>query len=170
MKRILTVTGHRPSKLGKELYNWRTTESEQYINTFINQIHNYYVDHGELICRSGMALGVDTMFAIAALRLKKRGYNIELECCIPCSNHSSRWLPDSVKVYNQILEHADKITFVSNKPYSPTCMQDRNKYMVNGCDFVLAIWDGTPGGTSNCVSYAKSQGKQINIINPNKII
>ena len=167
---ILTVTGHRPNKLGSDLYNWDSELSEKYIQFFYNYINDLQKSiNTKIICRSGMALGVDTMFAIAVLRLKNKNVPVELECCIPCANQSKMWSKKSIELYNLILKHCDKITFVSKLPYTPNCMQERNKYMVNGCDSVLAIWNGTPGGTSNCVSYAKSQNKKIDIVHPNQI-
>jgi hypothetical protein len=33
--------------------------------------------------------------------------------------------------------------------------------MVDHADMVIALWDGTSGGTANCVNYAKAQHKQI---------
>jgi len=38
--------------------------------------------------------------------------------------------------------------------------------MVDNCDKLVAVWDGTKGGTSHCVGYAKKQGKEIIRINP----
>lgn len=167
---ILTVTGHRPNKLGSDLYKWNSELSKKYITFFMQYIADLSEQTGDtIVCRSGMALGVDTMFALACLRLRKLNYPVQLECCIPCLNQSSKWSADSTKLYDLIVANADKITYVSNKPYTSTCMQERNKYMVNGCNSVLAIWDGTRGGTANCISYAKSQNKPIVIVHPNQI-
>ncbi len=48
-------------------------------------------------------------------------------------------------------------------------MDKRNKWMVDNCDLLIAVWNGTSGGTANCVNYAKSINKQIIIINPNSL-
>lgn len=168
--KTLTVTGHRPNKLGRELYEWNTQLSEKYIEFFKRYISQYLDEVQEpVMCRSGMALGVDTMFAIAVLRLRNEGLNVSLECCIPCSNHSSNWIKSSIDLYDKILQAADKVTYVSNELYTSWCMQARNEYMVDGCDRVLAVWDGTSGGTGNCVNYAKKQSKEINRIHPREI-
>jgi uncharacterized phage-like protein YoqJ len=45
-------------------------------------------------------------------------------------------------------------------------MQKRNEYMVDKCDKLLAVWNGTTGGTHNCIKYAKSKGKEIILLNP----
>jgi uncharacterized phage-like protein YoqJ len=49
-------------------------------------------------------------------------------------------------------------------------MQDRNKWMVDHCDALVAIWNGTSGGTANCVKYALSVNKPIVMINPKNLV
>ena len=45
-------------------------------------------------------------------------------------------------------------------------MQERNIFMVDRADEILAVWNGTSGGTKNCIDYAKKQNKIItNIYN-----
>ena len=46
-------------------------------------------------------------------------------------------------------------------------MNIRNEWMVDRCDTLIAVWDESPtGGTTNCVGYAKQQGKKIITIKP----
>ena len=168
----LAVTGHRPNKISNDLYDVNSTLSKKYISFFKDYITKLSSDKmGHTItCISGMALGVDTLFAIAVLQLQNDGNSdVKLLCAIPCSNHSSKWQSSSVKIYNAILERANKIVNVSDEPYTNFCMQDRNKFMVDHCTKLLAIWDGTSGGTGNCVKYAKSVDKTIDIFHPNII-
>ena len=40
-------------------------------------------------------------------------------------------------------------------------MQKRNEYMVDLADKVIAVWNGSTGGTYNCVKYAEKCGKEI---------
>lgn len=113
-----------------------------------------------------MALGVDTVFALATLELKDEGYGIKLHCAIPCKNHSCKWIKESVDQYNEILSKADIVKLVSAEEYKPWLMQKRNEYMVNLADKVIAVWNGSSGGTANCVRYAKSIGREIIMIKP----
>jgi hypothetical protein len=39
--------------------------------------------------------------------------------------------------------------------------------MVDCCDFLLAVWTGTNGGTAKTVKYAQMRGVTTIIINPN---
>ena len=117
-----------------------------------------------------MALGVDTVFALAVLELKGEGYDIKLRCAIPCLNHSDNWFNQADKDrYNRILQSADYVDIVTNQPYKPYLMQVRNEYMVNKSDLVLSVWDGSKGGTANCINYAKSKNKAIYNINPSAV-
>lgn len=45
-------------------------------------------------------------------------------------------------------------------------MQIRNQWMVDRADQVIGIWDGTSGGTANCLEYATSKNKPILRIDP----
>lgn len=167
----LAVTGHRPNKISSDLYNVNSDLSKKYIGFFKSYITNLSTELGDTVtinCISGVALGIDTLFAIAAIQLRDSGLPITLTTAIPCSNHSSKWRGESVRVYNKILSLADKLTMVSNEPYNSQCMQQRNIYMVDQCDRLLAVWDGTPGGTGNCVRYAESVNKQIDRVIPDK--
>ena len=60
------------------------------------------------------------------------------------------------------MAQADEHYFVREAGYAGWKMQERNKWMVDHCDEVLALWNGTSGGTSNCVAYANKIGKPIN--------
>jgi uncharacterized phage-like protein YoqJ len=36
-------------------------------------------------------------------------------------------------------------------------MQKRNEYIVDNSSLLLSLWDGTSGGTKNCLDYAKKK-------------
>ena len=59
----------------------------------------------------------------------------------------------SQQIYEEILSKADKVTLVSDKEYEPSVMQKRNEFMVDNSDLVVAVWNGTSGGTANCLAY-----------------
>jgi uncharacterized phage-like protein YoqJ len=40
-------------------------------------------------------------------------------------------------------------------------MQRRNEWMVERADVILALWNGSSGGTANCVAYARQRGSRI---------
>ena len=54
---------------------------------------------------------------------------------------------------------------VSTKPYQVKLMQERNVWMVDNAVLTFAAYNGTPGGTKNCLGYAQQQGNLIYTIN-----
>ena len=159
----ICVTGHRPNKMyGYNLQDVRWIKLKELFKKIL-------VENSCTEAITGMALGVDTVFALAVIELKNSGYDIKLHCAIPCKNHSSKWINESVELYNKILKKADIVKLVSNEEYKPWLMQRRNEYMVDLADMVIAVWDGTSGGTENCVKYADKIGKSIMRINPHNI-
>lgn len=159
----IAITGHRPNKL------WGYSLNHYKYKLLSDRIIEVFNENDGTHAISGVALGVDTVYALAILDLKKYREDVTLECAVPCLNHSSKWFGESIKMYNDILEMSDKVTLVSNIEYNHSVMQKRNEYMVDECDVLIAVWDGTSGGSANCVRYAERMGKRIIIINPDSI-
>lgn len=65
-----------------------------------------------------------------------------------------------------IINESDEVYYVSEERYTHWCMNKRNEWMVDNSDLVIAVWDGTKGGTANCVRYAVKQGKEITKLEP----
>jgi len=115
---------------------------------------------------SGMALGVDIWCAEIILRLKKRYRDITLECALPCAAQSRYWSEEQRQRYYDILAYADRVSKISER-YHRGCMMERNRYMVDKSEIVLAVWNGKPhGGTYNTLRYAVKKRKRIIILNP----
>lgn len=156
---VIAITGHRPSKLGGD-YSL-TSESTGKIRRHLMSI---------IVCRkpdymiSGMALGIDTLWAQLAVI-----NSIPLIAAIPFKNQDKKWSQTSREVYNQLLSNAYEVVNVSGKDhYHAEYMQLRNEWMVDHCTRLIAVFDGSPGGTANCLKYAQSKMKpeDITIINP----
>lgn len=160
----IAVTGHRP----KKLFGYDLNDSRYF--ALKNIMTGYLIGVECTDAYTGMALGIDQLFAIAVLQLKNKGYPIKLHCAIPCIGHPNNWPISSRELYHRILSKADEVTMVSNEPYSPRVMQKRNEYMVDRADKILAFWNGASGGTKDCVDYAKKVGRDITIIDPFNIV
>jgi len=153
----VAFTGHRPNKIGGYDRNNQTRRLIRHaIGLKLRELHATYVI-------TGGALGVDTDAANVAWNL-----DIPYSVIAPCQNHSSKWPAESQREYNVMCSHADEHRII-DVPYSPAAMQRRNEIMVNECDVLIAIWDGSSGGTANCVRYARSKKKTLIIINPNTL-
>ena len=145
---ILAATGHRPDKLGGYGNKARDALFQTAIRSLEHLAPSYVI--------SGMALGWDTAIAHAAIAL-----NIPFEAAVPFIGQDSRWPSSSREIYAQLLEQADKYTVVSSGEYAAWKMQARNEYMVDSADQIIACWNGTTGGTDNCLKYARSKSKKI---------
>lgn len=158
IKNTVSITGHRPNKLwGYDLLDPKYLKLKEKIAEVVKSI-----DAGALM--SGMALGTDTIFAELALEL-----DLPLYCALPCTNQIDKWKTQDQLKYYELLKKASVVHNVTDKPYTFECMQLRNEFMVDNSDFIIAVWDGSSGGTANCVKYAKKQGKNVIYINPRDI-
>ena len=45
--------------------------------------------------------------------------------------------------------------------YAAWKMQKRNEWMADKATRIVALWDGSPGGTANCIAYASKIGRPI---------
>lgn len=184
----IAFSGHRPNKLGG--YNWNNEKNKRII-TKINSVltdimkeNNYFEDGVHFIF--GGALGIDQMAYHVCrmlgirheLRLKNK---LIMEVAVPYKNQPNKWFNNvDVIRYNKQLEHANIVTYVdelegysrTNAPvgeYNAYKLQIRNEYMIDNCDLLIAVWDGSKGGTCNCIKYAEKLGKKIIIIDPSEI-
>lgn len=162
----IAITGHRPNKLGNDydltspLIATIKIKIMQYLKglTLHNELHGVILDPTYI---TGMALGIDTLFALIAIEL-----NRPFIAAIPCWGQDNKWPNRSRSRYAQILNNPLCVQkFIHDGYYTSTCMQERNIWMVDNCDLLIAVWDGTEGGTANCVKYAQSVNKEIIFIN-----
>lgn len=144
-------TGHRPEKLGG------------YSGATLKQLTQFAVDWLRVLAPrgvvSGMALGWDQALAHAAVEL-----NLPFCACLPFVGQERRWPEKSQKIYRELLERAAKVIVCSPGGYSAQAMQVRNERMVDivmkqtsASGLLLALWNYSPGGTKNCVDYARAR-------------
>jgi uncharacterized phage-like protein YoqJ len=155
---IIAFTSHRPLKLGGYIlpnptYLYVCREIEKALREFKPE---------KII--TGMALGGDQYAAMIAHKL-----GIPFMAAIPFERQESKWPETSQKTYRLLRKLASEEVIVSAGGYSADKMQARNKFMVDHCDKLIAVYNSDPnGGTANCVKYAKSINKDIFIIDPRK--
>lgn len=147
-------TGHRPDKLGG--YGKAAERS------LMSIAHNHLIPISRNIemLYTGLALGWDTVLAFVCWE-----HGIPYTACIPFKGQENRWSLEAKDRYHHLVYCASKVVYVSEPPYSAAKMMIRNKYMVDQLikpeDYVLAIHDGSEGGTNNCVRYAASTHKKV---------
>lgn len=152
---IVAFTGHRPDKLGGyKLPNDTYIKVCRDIDWLLKELNPEKVI-------SGMALGVDQWAANIAYKL-----GIPFIAAIPFEGQELAWPEPSQKTYRILRKLASEEVIVSPGGYSADKMQVRNIWMVDNCDSLIAVWDGSKGGTGNCVEYAKSVDRRIYQIDP----
>ncbi|HWG89118.1 MAG TPA: SLOG family protein [Candidatus Acidoferrales bacterium] len=143
-------TGHRPDKLGgytKEAFGRLVLVAAHWMKS---------LNDPDLKIISGMALGWDQALAMAAIYT-----NTPFIAAVPFEGQCSVWPKESKFKYTRILDRAAEIHVVSDGGYSSHKMQVRNEWMVDHSDAVVAMFNGTAGGTANCVAYAEGVHKPI---------
>ena len=154
-------TGHRPVKLP-----WGMNEQDPRCDTLKEQIAAslegiYESGYRHFIC--GMAIGCDTYFAEAVLRLKEKYKDVTLEAAIPCDDQDARWNRKQRETYARLLKQCDETTYVSHA-YTPGCMMKRNEYMIDQSSLLLACFNGYGSGTMSTILYAQRSGIQTVIL------
>lgn len=159
--KTVCFTGHRPDKLG----GYHTVEygltaarvaerTECLIRLFISQGYTNF------IC--GGAQGYDTVAAREVWKFRQTNKDIKLIIAVPFRGQEARWPQSAQRTYNAMLQAADEVVVLSETSDNAAHkMQQRNEWMVNNSSWVIACWDGSSGGTKNCIEYAKSQNKEV---------
>jgi len=181
----IAISGHRPNKLNND-YDLTSPLVKAIRERIIHKISLYLsnpITKGNVTLITGMALGIDTLFAQIAIEL-----DIPFIAIIPFKGQENVWRKESKLVYYNILRKADKIWIVDESRYAEAkewnsyiqiplskiaavnLMDLRNRCVVDNCDILIAVWDGTSGGTANCIKYARSIGKEPTIINPKELV
>ncbi len=159
----ICFTGYRPFKLP-----FAMSEDDSGYKLFVQKSRQLIKAQIELGCSyfiSGMAQGADMLFAEIVLELKKTYPHVRLECALPFLGQDSGWPGETKARYEDIISRCDKVTVICDS-YSKSCFLKRNKYMVNSCDKVIAVYDGKKGGTKFTIDYARKKGKRVIVIDP----
>lgn len=141
------------------------------------------IQDGVTIFISGGALGLDQAAFWCVHILKKKYPHVKNIVAIPFENQPRKWNQESQGWYQKMLNLADEVIDVSKQKdydsgeserlpfeaYSPKKMFLRNNYMVDHSEILIAVYDGTSGGTGHCYNYTlkkKDKDRLIYVLNP----
>ncbi len=158
-KRLLrcSFSGHRPEKLN---------EPEEAVREWLEQQIDQAIADGYRTFISGCAMGVDIWAGQIVLRKKAANAEIRLIAATPWPGFANKWHTDWQVQYNDLLKNAD-LTVPVCSHYHKGVFQQRNEWMVDHSNRVIAYFNGAPGGTRNTIDYAVSQGIEVVTNNPN---
>ncbi len=157
-------TGHRPEKLpwGGQEEHPHCVALKESLNAQLEQL--YQKGYRHFIC--GMARGADFYFAEAVLSLRETHPEVTLEAALPCLGQANKWSePDRLR-WHRLVDACDATTLVQEH-YDRYCMLRRDRYMVDHASAILAVFNGTRGGTQYTLNYAMDRQLDIYLFDLN---
>lgn len=150
-------TGHRPPKLGLGY----TSKDNDVLRTFARQeLEKCQQVMGRPITTviSGMAQGWDMALAEAALDL-----GLGLNAAVAFDGAEAKWPAEAKERFRSILSRADLVSYVSDPPYAAWKFAKRDRWMVEECHSLLALFDPAErkSGTGITVAYAEDRGVPV---------
>ena len=159
--KVCAFTGHRAKKLP-----WGFNESDPRCLALKAKLYGVT----ETLCETGvdrflcgMANGCDLYFAEIVLALQERFPDIQLEAAVPYPGQSHAWGRELQERYRSILSRCEEVTVIAEE-YTRSCMMQRNRYMVDKCDILLACYDEGTGGTLATMRMALEDDKEIIVV------
>lgn len=153
---IIAGTGHRPDKLIRTDIK-PYTAAQHFLLVRICEKH--LIDMKATKCISGMALGFDQAFAQAAMNLR-----LPLVAAIPFKGQERIWRKESQIFWKYLVDYASlhgEVHYLAEH-YSNKALTERNHWMVDHCDQVLACCNNIgSSGTAKCINYANLKMKPV---------
>lgn len=150
---VVAATGHRWQRLDIP----RTAETERHLVRLARAFLEPLAPDQAV---SGLALGWDTAFAIAAVELR-----IPLVVCMPGKRgqQESRWDWGDQGTHEWLVRQSVEHSWIGGDlPFPKACIS-RDEYMVGRAGLICALWSGEPSGTGTTVRYAKRQ--HVGVVN-----
>jgi uncharacterized phage-like protein YoqJ len=156
----IAVSGHRP-----KVWNYDPKVNTLLYDVLSERVADIMLTY-DVVMLSGMALGVDTIWARIAKDL-----DLELHAYVPCKNQESRWFKKDQKTYFELLDYAKEVIWITDGPYKHGCMQARNQRMCNDADYSIIVYNGnSKSGTAHYIRCCKGGEKAFEIIDLNKVL
>lgn len=150
-KHRLCFTGHRPEKLHSD---------ETAVCTVLSNAIDAAISDGYRTFITGMARGVDIWAAEIVLARRAQNQDIRLICALPHPDFEKRWSAAWQARFRAILQQADLVKTIYPE-FSMASYQIRNEWMVDHSARVIAIYNGSSGGTGKTIEYAERTGVEV---------
>lgn len=143
-KKRCCFTGHRPEKM---------SVPSQVVKAGLARAIDEAIRDGYRTFISGMSRGTDIWAAQIVLDRKRTLPDIHLILAIPYPYFESGWGTEWQYQYRQVLSQADLVRYIQPS-FSRSCFQQRNMWMVLHASRVIAVYNGSAGGTRNTIEFA----------------
>lgn len=113
-----------------------------------------------LVGITSLAVGADQLFAQQIL-----GRGGELRVVVPFPDYVDRFSGMDRTRYRRLLKSAAEVLVLPRSGSDEDCYMAAGQYIVDHCEFLVAIWDGRParglGGTADVVAYARRRAVPV---------
>lgn len=142
---------------------------------FASPLHDAYVarqcrdilsrvraEHDDAVAVSALAVGADTLFAEAAVEL-----GIPLEVVTPFARYEEDFAARAERArYHGLRRAARSETVLAYAARSDAAYVAAMNWIVDGCDLLVAVWDGRAGVTGSAVLRARRLSRDWYHLNP----
>lgn len=170
------ATGHRPDKLGgynnPNVYQRLVDLCYAYQKRRVEQVQAAGIQKYRSV--GGLAQGLDSAWTEASIRLRDEGHPVVVCVIAPYPSQRRVWKSFAAQAkWSWLVGQADQVMYTSEKDprhkgEAVELLHRRNRDMVMISQRTVALYDGTPGGTYNCVRYA--QGLDPKFPNPRPVM
>ena len=108
----------------------------------------------------GMALGFDLIACEMLVSLQADFPQIQVIACIPCPEQAAKFSRLNKQKYEGMVALCNE-KIVLSPQYTPYCMHQRNRYMVEQAKYLICYLRKSTGGTASTVNYAQKLGREI---------
>ena len=147
---ICSFTGHRQIEHDK-----RSALIE-----LIGRAIEYAYNEGCRDFMCGGALGFDTLAAREVIRFRMTHKDVRLVLALPCIEQDLKWSEAQKNSYEFTLSSADEVVYASDN-YTKTCMAERNRFLAERCDILIAYAGRSSSGAAQTVRMAEGMNKRI---------
>ena len=168
----VAFTGHRPDKLGG--YGGDSPLARRVQRALEEVVRRVIRQYPGSTFISGMAPGVDRWGAEVVIALRDAGAPCRLVAAVPFRGQELRWPEESQRRYRELLGKADEVV-VLVEPEGEVSYEgarrwllERNRWVVQRAHLVLAVWDGSSGGTAHTVREALRLKKNVLRFDPRR--
>ncbi|MBQ3424080.1 MAG: DUF1273 family protein [Clostridia bacterium] len=144
-------TGHRPEKLGAP---------EADVRAWLEAQIDRAIADGYVTFISGCAMGADIWAAQIVLQKKAVHPGLHLIVAPPWPGFYDRWGEAWREQCEALLRDADLVRNISGH-YHPDVFGQRNRWMVDHSNRIIACFDGSAGGAGDMLDYAAGAGIEV---------
>ncbi len=157
----VAFTGHRPEKIKNGI-----AEDSPAIQQLKESLRDAILEKINMGCTcflSGMAMGADLWAAEIVLALKEDDPALKLVAVVPFTGQADRFPLRWKERYQAVLDRCDAVKVLSQSYYK-SCFHVRNRWLVEHSAHLIAVYNGSRGGTMQTLNDALLKGHDVKII------